>query len=240
MNRETTHPETIDEKSYEKKVEELFSYFKELPVISRGFDFIDKGLAAKYPELAKRFPGEVLPYHGKHHSEDVLKEAILFALIEGVSEHDLELLAVAATYHDTGFVEQYDANEEKGAATAEKFMREEKRYSEDDITRVKKAILGTRAKPGEKSFVQMIEDDDILGKILADADVSNFGRPDFAELSEKVYQEFVAVGKIAEDTPENKGKYLQFVKNYFSDHQWQTRAAYKLRATKEQENLRNI
>jgi len=242
MDRETIHPEAIDEKNYEKRVEELFLRFKELPTISRGFDFINKGLFAKYPELAKRFPDEVLPYHGKHHSEDVLKEAILFALIEDISEHDLELLAVAAVFHDSGFTEQYDANEERGADIAERFMREDGCYSEDDIARVKNAILCTRVKPGEKYFVQVIEGDDKLGKILADADVSNFGCSDFAEFTEsreKVYQELVAVGKISGDTPDNKRDFKEFTKSYFSGHRWQTQAAHRLRGAKEQENLSN-
>lgn len=229
--------EKHEQEKLEIAAKEMADRMRRLPIVQEAFTLIEKRLPEKYPEAAKRFL-DVLPYHGKHHGEDVLKEAILFAMVEGgVSQRDIELLAVAAAYHDAGFIEQYDNNEEIGARIAEEKIREIGGYSEEEIERVKKAILSTRTKPEEKRFIQMVEDDDIISKILADADVSNFGRTDFAELRERIYQELVAVGKIPNDTPENKQEFIKFTKKYFSGHRWQTEAARKLRFEQEQKNF---
>lgn len=212
-------------------------FFKENASVRKAFTIIENGLSKKYPELAKLYPEDILPYHGESHSLDVLKEAMLFAMVEGqLSEHELELLAIAAAYHDTGFTEQYDNNEELGAEIARKNMESADGFSEEDIVRVQKAILGTKVKPGP-SFSQMVEGDDLIGKILADADVSSLGRDDFHVHMEKDFQELVGIGKIATDTQENREKYFESTRQYFSGHKWQTEAARRLRAEKEQENF---
>ena len=75
-----------------------------LPLIQEGLLYIQEGLKKAYPKLAEENE-EVLPYHNVRHAKDVLCEALLFALTEGkLSDHELELLAVAAIYHDAGYV----------------------------------------------------------------------------------------------------------------------------------------
>jgi len=85
----------------------------------------------------------------------------------------------------------------------------------------------------------MIEEDNILAKILADADVSNFGRKDFNEKSEQVFQELVAMGKVA-DTPEARTKFDKSKQNMLATHQWQTKAALKFRGEQQQKNLESL
>src|SRR5690606_38456243 len=60
-----------------------------------------------------------LHYHSISHTIDVTESAERIALLEGVQGEDLFILQTAATYHDAGFVEQYENNEPVGARMAE-------------------------------------------------------------------------------------------------------------------------
>ena len=82
------------EENLNVEVEAVFQKFKSLEWVKQALDFIRAGLIKKYPDSAERFP-EVLTYHGELHAEDVLHEAILFAITEGVrGDRELELLAI--------------------------------------------------------------------------------------------------------------------------------------------------
>lgn len=214
----------------DKKLAELT---EESPAIRWALTFLEAELPKKYPELAKKF-SEVLPYHGKHHTEDVMREAIFLALAEGnIDDRELLLLAIAAAYHDSGFALQYDANEALGAKEASKSMRN---FDAREIDAVERAILATRVRFSPR-FVQLVETRNKLGRILADADVGNFGRDDFKEKSELIFQELVAMDKISGDTPENRKSFNAFRKNMLATHEWQTEAAKHFRAERERENL---
>ena len=122
--------------SVEEEAEQKYAELRDLPSVKEAFLLIDEGLRKKYVKAAEQFP-DVLPYHGKPHTEDVLHEAILFAMSEGVNDpRELELLAVAAAFHDAGFINNYDENEKFGAEFAEKYMSEADTYSVNDINRV--------------------------------------------------------------------------------------------------------
>ena len=56
--------------------------------------------------LEKELP-ETLYYHGQHHAVDVLESAKMIAKSEDVTLEEINLLLVAAAYHDCGFLNQY-------------------------------------------------------------------------------------------------------------------------------------
>ncbi|MBI4114565.1 MAG: HD domain-containing protein [Candidatus Niyogibacteria bacterium] len=234
-NRFFEHTQELDVEKLRNEAEELFLELKELPAVKRLLDRIDAGLKEKYPDCAKQF-SEVLPYHGRHHTEDVMKESLFFALADkSISRHDMEILAVSAASHDSGFIKQYDANEPIGAGMLDEEMKSEG-YSAEDIKKGKDAVLSTRVTftPG---FKQTIEGDDLVAKILADADVSNFGREDYFEKGDAVYQELVAIGKIPEDSPENRRKFDEFSLNMLKTHEWNTEVAKHLRNGQKEKNI---
>lgn len=211
----------------------------DLPGVRAALKYIREGLPAKYPEMAARYP-EVLPYHGARHAEDVLAEAMRLAAAEGVGDpRELELLAVAAAWHDAGFVVRYEANEPAGADAAAEWMRRvtagdaasgergAASYSEAEIARVRDIILSTRVEM-DKGFIQLIVDpSDPLQRIIADADVANFGRPDAAEKSELVWQEMTGLGRLRDDA-ETRKKFDEFRERIVAAHEWQTAAARRL------------
>ena len=171
---------------------------------------------------------ETLPFHSIDHTRDVLREAVLFAINEKRSERELELLAIAAAYHDVGFLEQMDDNEEIGARTAVAAMGEAGGYSEEEIELVKRMILDTKLHPVGESYQQKANTP--LSKYLLDADLSNFGREDFFKMLEWRRQEL-------EQEPD-----VVFARTLglMQNHSWQTKTAERIRQPKKLENIRKL
>ena len=86
----------------------------------------------------KLFKG--LHYHGVAHSKDVVGAAERIALSENVTDEGLFLLKSAATYHDAGFIEEYDNNEPIGARLAGEILPKYG-YTEQHIQKIQKLIL---------------------------------------------------------------------------------------------------
>lgn len=116
-----------------------------------------------------------LTYHSYEHSDDVTGMAVALAADDGIEKHDLLLLGIAAAYHDSGFIEQRLNHEEIGASLAEEAMRNDVRFSSDDIKLTRQMILDTKLQAVGMSH----EINTRLSPWLIDADLSNLGRPNF-------------------------------------------------------------
>lgn len=174
-------------------------------------------------KLNQDLPSDLF-YHSVEHTEDVFEEAVRYALCEGLKEKEIELLAIAAAYHDAGFIEKRSDNEEIGAAMAEQAMREHN-YSSDEIDCVKTMILDTHLINTDIGLKQLPSSK--LSKFLLDADLSNFGSNDFFLKSELLRKE----------TGEPKEVFLKKSLSLVINHEWLTIAARTLRQKKKQENI---
>ena len=72
--------------------------------------------------LLEKHLSKQLHYHSIAHTKDVVNAVERLALLENVTDEGLFLLKSAATYHDAGFIEQYDKNEPVGARLAEEIL----------------------------------------------------------------------------------------------------------------------
>ena len=70
-------------------------------------------------------PLDGLYYHQYDHALSVMERAIYLGSVEGCSPDEIEMLAIAALFHDTGFVIQYDENEPIWAKIAQNYLRTE-------------------------------------------------------------------------------------------------------------------
>ena len=52
-----------------------------------------------------------LHYHSPAHTKDVLKQTLELAEADGLDDRDVLLLAIAAAFHDAGFLQQRPKNE---------------------------------------------------------------------------------------------------------------------------------
>lgn len=166
-----------------------------------------------------------LHYHSIGHAKDVVRAIERLALMEGVTDEGLFLLKSAATYHDAGFVEQYDKNEPIGARLAEEILPKYG-YTEQHIQTIKELIFVTQIphKPTNK-----------LEEIICDADLDYLGRDDFHEIADRLRRELREHGKIDSDR-----KWDEIQVQFLTSHRYFTETAIKSRKEKKLKNLEEV
>ena len=174
--------------------------------------------------LKKGLP-ENLHYHGIHHTYDVVRAVERIAIMEGVMDDDIFVLKSAATYHDAGFVEQYDSNEPVGARLAEEILPKYG-YTDEQIEVVKKLIYATIIPHQPKSKLE---------QIICDADLDYLGRDDFFVIADTLRRELRDHGKIKSDR-----LWDEIQVKFLTQHRYFTVSAKKMRRAKKQEHLEII
>lgn len=176
---------------------------------------------------------ENLWYHNKEHTLDVLRETILFALADGVSREVIDTMAVAAAWHDVGYVERYE-NNESVAVDLFKKSKAFQNLSEEQRHEIISNILDTQMviNDGKPYLLQRKSK---YGYVL-DADVSNFGREDYFEKRSKVGQE-LGLDLLDIDV---KKKFFSFAMELLRNQEWKTSSARLLRQSQKEKNLKTI
>lgn len=216
--------EQIIEQKSKETIEEIansiYLEMLQIPEVKEALDILDS------------LPNN-LKYHNKDHTLDVLRETILFAVADGALPEIIKEQAISASWHDVGYVKQYENNE---PIAIEMFKKSNayKSLPEDVSNRIIADISDTQMKMinGEP---HLIKDKSLYGYIL-DADVSNFGRDDYFEKILKVAEEL----NIDLNDLETKKKFYKFAIDLLKNHEWKTQSAKRLRQSKKEENLRMI
>ena len=169
-----------------------------------------------------------LHYHAPEHTENVLAEVVRLAVADNLSDRQVLLLAIAAGFHDSGFVFRRERNEVLGAALASDAMREAGGFSDDEVALVNQMILDTELVDkgnGRRQFPNTP-----LSKYLLDADLANFGRNDFFDRLELGLRE-------------RGGERIEFLRNTLRllvDHDWHTEIARSMLQPQKEENLAQL
>jgi adenylate cyclase len=167
-----------------------------------------------------------LHYHNIAHTLNVEKAALRFAKLEGLNEEELKILQTAVLYHDTGFMFQYDNNEEMAAKLAEKNLPKYG-YSKEQIEEIKSIIMAT--KMHHKPF-------NLLEQIMCDADHDYFGRPDYYSVSLKLRKEMEIQGLVH--------SYVEWVEvqiDYLENkHEYYTQTAINIRGNGKEARLNEL
>jgi len=113
-------------------------------------------------------------YHDTTHTKDVVANVIEIAKALKLEENELELLTLAAWFHDVGYLEKSDGHEELSADYARNFLAEHD-YPRENIEIITACILATKVPQKPKT---------LLEEILCDADLLHFGKDNFFEKNE--------------------------------------------------------
>jgi len=179
-------------------------------------------------ELSSKLPKR-LYYHVPAHTEDVMHEVLLFGIEDGLKERDLELLVVAAAFHDSGFIDSLVDNEPYGAERAKVAAKSSGDYSKEEVDEITQMILATKVHQLSNGARQLPSTD--LSKYLCDADMSNLGRKDFFEKGELLQKERGV---------KSQQEFLRGLSELILAHKWHTPAGNKLRSKGCEENLEEI
>jgi predicted metal-dependent HD superfamily phosphohydrolase len=110
-----------------------------------------------------------LVYHNYKHTAEIAKEAQSLGEQANLNEADLEVLVLAAWFHDTGYADTYNGHEERSLEYATEFLQAEG-YPQERIDLIADCIMATKYEQPAGSLVQ---------ELLADADISNIGKESF-------------------------------------------------------------
>lgn len=149
-----------------------------------------------------------LTYHNAAHTRYVIDKVILIGKAEGVSEKELNLLKLAALFHDTGYLIDPKNHEEESCLIAATELADFG-LSEQDFETIKNMIMATRLPQKPNT---------LLEKILADADLEYIGTDRFYETSEKLLQE---IRHSRHDLTDEQWKQMQIA--FLTKHKYFTR-----------------
>lgn len=185
-----------------------------------------------YFKLRKRALGildtqlsDKLYYHGVDHTLDVLKVVEEYIVREALEERAACLLKIGTLFHDIGFTVSNEDHELHSAVIARKHM-EELEFTEEDIKVVEGLIAATRIPQSPKNFLE---------KIICDADLDYLGREDFWSISNSLFDELKAFGKIEDKLQWNKIQ-ISFLQN----HAYHTEFAKTHRQSRKEERIEEL
>lgn len=175
-------------------------------------------------KLETELPG-YLSYHNAQHTKNVYKQAGELALLENVSGDDLTLLLTAALFHDTGFLKASKEHEEISCTIASETLPHYS-YTDEQIEKVCSIIMATKMPQRPNN---------LLEKIICDADLYYMGTDLYAPVAEKLYHEMQHTG-IGKTRKEWLDEQVKFIKS----HHYFTPSANNKLSAKKQQNLEAI
>jgi uncharacterized protein len=171
---------------------------------------LQQGLAAHYH------------YHSPAHTLDVMASALRIAKAEGIDDLGIELLQVAALYHDSGYLKNAVEHEVIGC----NYVRAELPavgFSTEEVELICGMIMATRY-PQQPT--------NPLEQILCDADLDYLGRPDFYAIADKLRLELSETGKLTTEE-----EWIKLQVGFLSQHGYFTKTAKETRDSMKSEHL---
>lgn len=165
-------------------------------------------------------------YHNFQHTLDVVETAREISGFYDLTEHELELLLLAAYFHDSGYDGGAEGHEDRGKANARQFMSDHQ-YPEADIVMVEGVIEAT--KRGTQTT-------NLLQKILRDADVGHIGSNQYWDRCSRVRQELL----LTQQDFMSEEEWADFELSFIQNHRFQTDAAFTLFNDKKQSNIKRL
>jgi class 3 adenylate cyclase len=164
-------------------------------------------------------------YHNIKHTIDVVTQAELIGLGEGVDDEQLLILKTAALFHDSGHILGYDDHERFSTLIAREVLPDYF-YTQNQIEKICELIMATEMPPKPKNKLE---------EIMCDADLDYLGRSDMIPVSNLLYRELKENNKIGSWNEWNR---LQI--KFISGHQYFTKTAMSLREVNKQKQIERI
>ncbi len=143
-------------------------------------------------------------FHNYSHAREVAEVAQELGEKAELSEEDLEVLQLAAWFHDTGYIKGREQHESESVNIATDFLQT-KGYEEDKIKLISKLILSTKLDQEPSSFLE---------ELLHDADLAHLGIKQFFSKGELLRAELENVENESYNELEWQNKQYNFLINH--------------------------
>lgn len=178
--------------------------------LSRFEDFKDRMFSMYEQKLPKKYY-----YHNLNHMKDVVEQVENIGRAEGINDEDMHILKTAALLHDAGFMQTYKDHEHAGMELARQMLPNEG-YSQEQIDRICRLIECT---------ILTEEPQNLLERIIRDADLDYLGRDDYFPVSQELYKELLEMNLIKE----NDFEWCQGQITFLQEHTYYTDYSRKVR-----------
>ncbi len=186
-------------------------------------------LAAAEEHVSRYIQGRVSPeyvFHDLSHTQEVVRACIEISAPYQLGGADMEILLLAAWWHDTGYDQGSDGHEARSADYAAEWLTQIG-ASSDIVEVVRACILSTKMPQNPTS---------LLHQILCDADLSHLGDQHFWDRASRLRQEWsLKTGKISTDLAWIEGEL-----SFLLGHRYHTAAARELFGNRKQKHLRQL
>jgi hypothetical protein len=191
--------------------------------------------------LNKRLPAD-LHYHNMQHTLNVLEATIACALRDQLPQRDVELLAIAAAWHDVGYVVQRHNNEPIGAQMAKEAMLRHGGFLPTEIADVVTAILDTQVSMDPESACLVQKAHGRLSPWLLDGDLSSFGSVSFLSASLSLLHECTGISVSSAEALDRKEvvEFLAHTLRMLNRHQFLTHSANLLFGPQKEASTRKL
>ena len=167
-----------------------------------------------------------LKYHNMAHTFGVRDACVSIGNEMKIKEEDLEILQLAALFHDTGFLDTYQGHERISKKYAEAFLKENN-YPSDKLAKVLQCIEAT---------ISNREPQTKLEKVIKDADMAHLSRRDYLESIESLRYEWATFL----DKHYNEYTWDQINYDFIKNHHFYTKAAIDLFGKAAEANLKRL
>ena len=169
-------------------------------------------------EYIKQFFKESIPkkyvYHDITHTQDVVRVCRQIGLTYGLPMEDMELLQIAAWFHDTGYTNGPEGHEERSYVYAKTFLQNFG-YTEKQLEVIAGCIRATKIPQRPVGLMQ---------QIICDADLSHLGEKSYWMRTGKVRQELV----VSHNKLMDEEEWLSFELAFMLGQQYHTDVAKEL------------
>ena len=163
-----------------------------------------------------------LVYHNYNHTLDVVMATDKIGNASGLSKSDLEIVTIAAWFHDTGYTKKCKGHESESVTIASNFLREQN-FEEEKISKIASVINATQY-PQKPTC--------LLDEILCDADFSHFGEKNYLDKSELLRLEW----SLMNEMPDEYNWPVSDI-NFLLEHNYHTEFAQKEFANRKYKNV---
>jgi predicted metal-dependent HD superfamily phosphohydrolase len=174
-----------------------------------------------------RFFREKMPkeyvYHDFTHTQDVVRACRQIGIMEGLALEELEILEIAAWFHDSGYDKGYENHEARSAEYADRFLSTLD-YPEDKLEDILACIRATKVpqKPINK-----------LQQIICDADLSHLGEKSYWMRNACLRQELM----VTHDKRMSEEEWVNFELDFMTNHKYHTKSAKDLFDPRKNKNI---
>jgi predicted metal-dependent HD superfamily phosphohydrolase len=164
-------------------------------------------------------------YHKVEHTLMVIESARKIGSIEKLGSRELELVLIAALFHDTGFLVSREEHE-RHSCDILKAELSGSDFSEDEIKRLCGMIMATQIPQSPKNKLE---------RILADADLHYLGTDEYDEYADLLYRELKTFNPSFSDD-----EWLDLQISFLESHSFHTDFGKRQLEPKKKQNLATL